>query len=148
MKIFILIVANLLIWPSLSFSECVEYKIVDHGDSIEAVCVGKPLSDAEKKEMSTERSIRDKELKRQEVEEANRIKRQSPPDDFNKCYRETFAKTTFQGALGLKIADELAKDLCRMSIERKECVMGMIKGKVGNLLSFNAIYNNALDACE
>jgi hypothetical protein len=37
--------------PCIAFSECVEYKIIDYGDHVEAVCVGAPLSDAQKKEL-------------------------------------------------------------------------------------------------
>jgi len=35
--------------PQNLFAECIEYQIIDHGDSVEAVCVGKPLTDGEKK---------------------------------------------------------------------------------------------------
>lgn len=43
------IVAALVILPAISHSECVEYKIVEHEDSVEAVCVGKPLTAEEEK---------------------------------------------------------------------------------------------------
>jgi len=132
--------------PSLG-SDCVEYKIVDHGDSVEAVCIGKPQTEAEKQEDSRQRAIRDQQNAKIEQEEAYKRKRQSPPEDFDKCYRETFAKTTFSGILGISIAKELARELCGMSIERKECVMKMIGGKQGNLMGFSVIYNNALEAC-
>lgn len=37
-----LIVAVLVMLPSLCWSECAEYRIIDRGDSMEAVCIGGP----------------------------------------------------------------------------------------------------------
>lgn len=37
-----------------AFPECVEYKIIDHGDSVEAVCVGAPLTPEEQRLKSEE----------------------------------------------------------------------------------------------
>ncbi len=39
---------------SPAFPECVEYKIIDHGDSVEAVCVGAPLTPEEQRLLSEE----------------------------------------------------------------------------------------------
>jgi hypothetical protein len=39
---------------SKSYSECVEYKIVDNGDSVEAVCIGEPPSADEKRKLEKE----------------------------------------------------------------------------------------------
>src|SRR6185369_13711740 len=39
-----IILAFVLFAPAIAFSECSEYKIVDHGDNIEAVCVGDSLA--------------------------------------------------------------------------------------------------------
>lgn len=38
-----------LFFCTLAYSECLEYEVVDHGDSVEAVCVGKPLTPEEQK---------------------------------------------------------------------------------------------------
>jgi hypothetical protein len=38
-----------VISSTLSHAECVEYRIVEHEDSVEAVCVGKPLTAEEEK---------------------------------------------------------------------------------------------------
>ena len=143
------IIAMLLLTvPSIAFAECAEYQIIDRGNSVEAVCVGMPSTEAEKMENNRDRKIQEKERTRQEVDEANRVKRQNPPEDFDKCYHETFAKSDFKGVLGYMIFDELAKNLCRMSIERKECVTKMIDGKITSLYKYNIFYKNALEACH
>ncbi len=41
----------------MSHAECVEYQIIDHGGSVEAVCVGAPLNDAEKKQLENQYSL-------------------------------------------------------------------------------------------
>lgn len=47
----------------MSFAECSEYKIIDHGDRVEAVCVGNPLTAAEKKVIERQRLTDDKNSK-------------------------------------------------------------------------------------
>ena len=53
-----------LVIPATAFSECVEYKIIEHEDSIEAVCVGKPLTAEEQKANAEEE-------KKQQLKSAN-----------------------------------------------------------------------------
>jgi flagellar motility protein MotE (MotC chaperone) len=40
------------LFPALVFSECAQYQIIDHGDRVEAICVGAPLSESEKRALS------------------------------------------------------------------------------------------------
>lgn len=48
---------------------CSEYKIVDHGDHVEAVCIGEPLTEAEKKELERQKKeAQEIELQRQRAE--------------------------------------------------------------------------------
>jgi len=54
--------------PCAAFSECVEYKIVDHGDSVEAVCVGAPLSSVEQSKLDKEREL-EKQREAQMIED-------------------------------------------------------------------------------
>ena len=46
-----------LLVPCAAFSECLEYKIVDHGDSVEAICVGQPLTAAEQSKLDQEKEL-------------------------------------------------------------------------------------------
>jgi hypothetical protein len=41
---------SLLMMTNSSHADCIEYTIIDHGDRVEAVCVGEPLTEAQKKE--------------------------------------------------------------------------------------------------
>ena len=49
--IAVCLLLSLVVMIKKSYAECAEYKIIDHGDSKEAVCVGQPLNEAEKKEL-------------------------------------------------------------------------------------------------
>ena len=42
----------IMMLPVLVYAECAQYQIIDHGDRVEAICVGAPLSEAEKKALS------------------------------------------------------------------------------------------------
>lgn len=64
-----------LLFPALVFSECAQYQIIDHGDSVEAVCVGAPLSESEKRALSVVESqqrqaevAREKSYAQQEID--------------------------------------------------------------------------------
>lgn len=48
---------------SISHSECLEYKIIDHGNSVEAVCVGQSLTEYEKRGLEMEADQRDTKVK-------------------------------------------------------------------------------------
>lgn len=133
---------------SPAFSQCLKYEIVDRGDTVEAVCIGAPPTEAEKRQEARDRAIQERQDYEQSKREREQNKRQSPPDDPEKCYHETFGKMTFKGLIGLEIAQSLARDLCSMSIERKECVMKMIGNKTANWLGFSIMYDNALKACQ
>ena len=60
---------SLILMAKMSYAECKEYKIIDHGDRVEAVCVGEPLTDAEKKELERrlEEKLNDEKLKEQKL---------------------------------------------------------------------------------
>lgn len=47
---------SVILTTKTSHAECTEYQIIDHGDSVEAVCVGKPLTAAEKKELEKDKA--------------------------------------------------------------------------------------------
>ncbi len=57
----LIVLIALAVCPNLAGAECKEYKIVEFEDRVEAVCVGEPLTEAEKKAIQEEE-------KRQELE--------------------------------------------------------------------------------
>ena len=67
--------------PCAAFSECVEYKIVDHGDSVEAVCVGTPLTSAEQAKL-------DKEREKERQRELQKIEDQKDHSKTETIYRK------------------------------------------------------------
>lgn len=62
---------SLTLIAKLSYAECTEYKIIDHGDSVEAVCVGAPPSGADKKEYDKQNDLREERDKRNAIIECN-----------------------------------------------------------------------------
>jgi hypothetical protein len=61
------IILTLILMAKMSYAECAEYTIVDHGDSVEAVCVGQPLTDAEKIEFEKQKALQNKADKKAEL---------------------------------------------------------------------------------
>lgn len=59
----------LLAFPQSVFAECKEFKIVEYEDRVEAVCVGKPPTEAEKKAAQTEQTRQEQEYQRQKANE-------------------------------------------------------------------------------
>lgn len=67
-----LITAALHTLPSAAFAECKEFEIVEYEDRVEAVCVGEPLTPAQKKAMADEEKRQELEYRRQKAEEDRR----------------------------------------------------------------------------
>ena len=59
---------SLVLMTEMSYAECKEYKIIDHGDRVEAVCVGEPLTEAQKKELDKQK-IEQKVVLETEIEQ-------------------------------------------------------------------------------
>lgn len=70
-----MLVAALLI-PGIVFAECKEFKIVDHGDSVEAVCIGSTSTESERKAQRNE--IR--ELESQQIYTSNKKSQRAGQD--------------------------------------------------------------------
>lgn len=62
----------LLLIPVLAAAECREFKIVEFEDRVEAVCVGEPLTEAEKKANQEEERRQNAAAQRQRAEEQQR----------------------------------------------------------------------------
>lgn len=94
MKIIILLVS--LVVPCIVFAECKDYKIVDHGDYVEAVCVGSPLSISEKIKMEQDTKQMDLEIASQEQKQ--RESQQREIDIYN--LSKTKCKSNIKGDCG------------------------------------------------
>jgi hypothetical protein len=65
----ILLLVALLTFPQGVRAECTEFKIVEYEDRVEAVCVGEPLTEAQKKANLEEEKRQEVEAQRQRGEE-------------------------------------------------------------------------------
>ncbi len=74
--------------PRFVQAECKEFKIVEYEDRVEAVCVGEPLTEAQKKANQEEEKRYEAEAQRQRAEEQ---KRQREAAAANKVQAETAA---------------------------------------------------------
>jgi cobalamin-dependent methionine synthase I len=83
-----MLLASALVLPQLARAECKEYKIVEYEDRVEAVCVGEPLTEAQKKANLEEEKRQEQEAQRQKAEE---MKRQSEAAAAGKAKAEAEA---------------------------------------------------------
>jgi hypothetical protein len=65
----LVLLAAVLLLPGHARAECREFRIVEYEDRVEAVCVGEPLSEAQKKANLEEERRQELEAQRQRVEE-------------------------------------------------------------------------------
>lgn len=63
------LIVRFFAFPQSVFAECTEYKIVEYEDRVEAVCVGKPPTEAEKTAAHAEQRRQEQESQRQKVKE-------------------------------------------------------------------------------
>ena len=70
-KLILSVCLMLSLLAKMSHAECNEYKIIDYGDRVEAICVGEPLTEAEKKELEKqkENKFAEQKLKEQKLKE-------------------------------------------------------------------------------
>jgi hypothetical protein len=73
----ILLLVALLSFPRGVRAECAEFKIVEYEDRVEAVCVGEPPTEAQKKAALEEQKRLDQEAYREKIEERNRQREQA-----------------------------------------------------------------------
>jgi len=86
MQAMLLLVALLLL-PGHARAECKELKIVEYEDRVEAVCVGEPLTEAQKKVNLEEEKRQEMEAQRQRAEEL-KIQRQNAAKNRDKAEAE------------------------------------------------------------
>jgi cobalamin-dependent methionine synthase I len=77
-----------LVLPQLARAECKEYKIVEYEDRVEAVCVGEPLTEAQKKANLEEEKRQELDAQRQRAED---MKRQTDAAAASKAQAESEA---------------------------------------------------------
>jgi hypothetical protein len=88
MQAIVMLLAAALLFPLRARAECKEFKIVEYEDRVEAVCVGEPLSEAQKKTKQEEERRLEQEAQRQRVEDQ---RRQSEADRASKAQAEAEA---------------------------------------------------------
>lgn len=66
--------AAALLFPGHVRAECKEFKIVEYEDRVEAVCVGEPMTEAQKKTSLEEERRQEQEAQRQRIEDLRRQK--------------------------------------------------------------------------
>jgi hypothetical protein len=71
LQIIPLLLILLIAIPKMSYAECKEYKIVDHGDQVEAVCSGESITESQKNDL--EKQNYKEKIEAQELE-LNRLK--------------------------------------------------------------------------
>jgi hypothetical protein len=69
-----MLLAAALLLPQYARAECKEFRIVEYEDRVEAVCVGEPLTDAQKKTNLEEERRQEMEVQRQRTEELKQQK--------------------------------------------------------------------------
>jgi len=72
METVVILLAAVLLLPEYSRAECKEFKVVEYEDRVEAVCVGEPLTDAQKKANQEDDRRQELENHRQRTEELKR----------------------------------------------------------------------------
>jgi len=88
--LLVLAVAVLLL-PHYARAECKEFKIVEYEDRVEAVCVGEPLTEEQKKAKLEEEKRQEAEAQRQRAEES-RIQMQDAAKNKAKTEAEAAAE--------------------------------------------------------
>src|SRR5512133_576623 len=68
----LLLVLVVLVFPQVVLAECKEFKIVEYEDRVEAVCVGEPLTEAQKKANLEDEKRQEAAAQRQRLEEQKR----------------------------------------------------------------------------
>jgi len=84
----LMLLATALALPGYARADCKEFKIVEYEDRVEAVCVGEPLTEAQKKTNQEEERRLELEAQRQRVEDQ---KRQREADRASKAQAEAEA---------------------------------------------------------
>lgn len=87
-QILYIVLAAVMLLPQSVFAECKEFKIVEYEDRVEAVCVGEPLTEAQKKTNQEEEKRQEAAAQRQRNEEQQR---QRATEATNKSKAETKA---------------------------------------------------------
>jgi cobalamin-dependent methionine synthase I len=89
MHTIFMLLTVVMAFPHVVFAECQEFKIIEYEDRVEAVCVGEPLTEAQKKVNLEEEKRQEAETNRKRVVEEQ--KRQRETSAANKAQAEADA---------------------------------------------------------
>jgi nitroreductase len=90
-KTILVLLAAALLLPGHARAECREFKIVEYEDRVEAVCVGEPLTEAQKKANLEEEKRQEEKSRRQRVEDLNQ-QREAASADKSRAEAEAAAE--------------------------------------------------------
>jgi biotin carboxyl carrier protein len=76
----LVLLAAALLLPGHARAECREFKIVEYEDRVEVVCVGEPLTEAQKKANLEEEKRQEEKSRRQRVEDLNQQRETAAAD--------------------------------------------------------------------
>ncbi len=96
-------IISLMTFPHPVFAECQEFKIVEYEDRIEAVCVGEPLTEAEKKAALADQRRQEQESQRQKAIEQNQQREEAA--------KEAKAKTDAEAATAKTAAERKKQNI-------------------------------------
>lgn len=83
-----MLLAAVLLPAGYARAECKEFRIVEYEDRVEAVCVGEPMTEAQKKTSQEEERRLEQEVQRQRIEDQ---KRQREADRVSRAQAEAEA---------------------------------------------------------
>lgn len=92
-----LMLATALVFPGYARAECLEFKIVEYEDRVEAVCVGEPLTEAQKK-ANLEEEKRQEQLNQRQKAEQLRVEKESAAANKARTEAEAAALRKSQAA--------------------------------------------------
>lgn len=92
---------SLILMTKMSYAECAEYKIIDNGDSVEALCVGQPLTEVEKKDLDKQKDKLNEQDKNNAILDCF-ASMNNYPDKVEKLRQEAICKK-MAGGYGLQV---------------------------------------------
>jgi hypothetical protein len=97
-KPILMVLLVVLLLPAVARAECKEFKIVEYEDRVEAVCVGEPLTEAEKKAIQDEDKRRTAEDQRQRAAEQKRERDEAATASKSKAQAQAQAQAQADAA--------------------------------------------------
>lgn len=131
---------SLILIVKNSYAECVEYKIIDHGDRLEAVCIGQPLDSSEKNKIPEPPHKRLQNNQNQKQQLLNQQQGYQTTDSFGNLVNSNSSyqtKDSFGNLVNSKSSYQ-ATDALGNLVNSKSCYQA--KDSFGNLVQSQGCY--------